>query len=90
MPVQCSRCGVEWPRDPALEVPCPRCGVTVGVKCRRPSQHGVFGGQPHAERDRAAMEAGLLVKCAGSRPEPTKAPCGNPGAPQLTLPMEAA
>lgn len=54
--VSCSNCGQQWPRDPALEVRCPTCNATVGVKCKRPSGHGVWGGQPHDERDRLAME----------------------------------
>lgn len=63
MSVQCRNCGEEWPRDPALEVPCPVCRARVGAKCKRPSQHGVWGGQPHAERDQAAMDAGFLRPC---------------------------
>jgi hypothetical protein len=57
MSVSCSNCGEEWPRDPALEVPCPTCHAPVGVKCRRPSGHGC---DLHASRDQAAMDAGFL------------------------------
>lgn len=60
MPVSCSTCGEEWPRDPALEVPCPTCHAPVGVKCRRPSGHGCV---LHASRDQAAMDAGFLRPC---------------------------
>ncbi len=63
--VSCSRCGQEWPRDPALEVKCPTCQMPVGRKCRRPSEHNVWGGELHAARDQAAMDAGLLKKCTG-------------------------
>jgi len=60
MPVSCSNCGDTWPRDPALEVPCPTCHARVGVKCRRPSGHGCA---LHASRDQAAMDAGFLRPC---------------------------
>lgn len=63
MSVACRACGRTWPRDPALEVPCPSCNAPIGRKCKRPSEHGVYGGQPHAARDRAAMEAGFLELC---------------------------
>jgi hypothetical protein len=60
MSVSCSNCGEEWPRAPALEVPCPTCHAPVGVKCRRPSGHGC---ELHASRDQAAMDAGFLRPC---------------------------
>ena len=63
MVVTCSRCGQEWPRDPALEVSCPVCRAPVGQRCRRPSGHGVFGRGLHVARDEAAMRAGYLAKC---------------------------
>jgi len=90
MPVQCSRCGTEWPKDPALEVPCSRCGAPVGKRCRRPSQHRVFGGQPHAERDRAAMDAGFLMKCLGRLQIGVGDSAATVESTQLTLPMTAA
>lgn len=71
MSVQCARCGMEWPRDPALEVPCPCCRALVGQKCRRPSAHAVFGGEPHAARDQAALDAGFFEKCSG-REDPSR------------------
>ena len=52
-----------WPRDPAVEVPCPRYRAAAGQSCQRPSQHRAFGGERHAERDRAAMKAGVVSKC---------------------------
>jgi hypothetical protein len=65
MTVRCSRCGQEWPRDPALEVPCPTCLAPVGQRCRRPGGYtGNFVGV-HAARDQAAMQAGLLAQCPG-------------------------
>lgn len=66
MPVSCSRCGQTWPRDPALEVDCPTCHAPVGRRCVRPSEHKVFGGQFHPDRDRAAMAAGFMQKCQGT------------------------
>lgn len=65
MTVSCERCGEVWPRDPALEVECPHCRAGVGKPCKRPSEHGIFGGGVHAARDQAAMDAGLLQRCAG-------------------------
>lgn len=56
MPVICSRCGQEWPRDPALEVACPVCHAPVGAECRRPSGHRVWAGDIHPERDRLALQ----------------------------------
>lgn len=60
MAVQCKGCGQTWPRDPALEVVCPTCNASVGVKCRRPSEHRC---DIHHERDRLAMEMGFLEQC---------------------------
>jgi hypothetical protein len=65
MTARCNVCGQEWPRDPALEVECPKCHAPVGSDCKRPSGHRAFGGQPHADRDRAALAAGKLGKCPG-------------------------
>lgn len=61
--VTCRHCGQEWPRDPALEVPCPQCQAPVGRPCKRPSEHNVWGNQPHASRDQLAMERGFLKPC---------------------------
>lgn len=64
MSVSCDFCGETWPRDPALEVPCPWCGAKVGQKCRRPSEHA--GGnfvKLHLARDQAALDAGVLKPC---------------------------
>lgn len=63
MSVTCARCSETWPRDPALEVACPECRAPIGRWCKRPSEHRAPG--LHAGRDRAAMEMGLLKKCAG-------------------------
>jgi hypothetical protein len=60
MSVTCSECGESWPRDPALEVPCPTCHARGGVRCRRPSGHPC---ELHHARDQAAMDAGLLRPC---------------------------
>lgn len=65
-PVSCSRCGERWPRDPAYEVACPTCRAAIGKPCMRPSEHKAVS--IHASRDRAAMKAGLLKKCAGGPP----------------------
>jgi len=72
MSVSCSRCGREWPRDPALEVECPTCGAPVGRRCQRPSQHGVFGNQLHPQRDIAAMAAGFLARCSAAPVQESK------------------
>lgn len=63
MTVRCSRCGQEWPREPALEVPCPTCHAPVGVRCRRPSGHGGNFVGLHPARDREAMHQGFLAPC---------------------------
>jgi hypothetical protein len=47
----------------------------VGRKCQRPSQHGVWGGQPHAVRDQAAMDVGLLRKCQGEKVKQSVVKC---------------
>jgi hypothetical protein len=36
-------------------VPCPQCRATVGRRCRRPSEDGVFGNRPHDSRARLAQ-----------------------------------
>jgi len=64
MTVSCAYCKQEWKRDPALDVPCPTCNVPIGKKCVRPSEHTVWGGQPHMSRDKAAMLTGILQKCS--------------------------
>jgi len=73
MTVSCSACGKEWPRDPALEVPCPKCQAQDGNYCRvrRPSGHTCnFGNKTliHPVRDQLAMDTGYLQRCpAGQR-----------------------
>jgi predicted RNA-binding Zn-ribbon protein involved in translation (DUF1610 family) len=70
MTVQCTACGQEWPRDPALEVKCPKCSAAIGHYCvgKRPSGHRVrFGSvQIHPDRDQLAMDRGFLQKCAAA------------------------
>jgi hypothetical protein len=65
MTARCNRCGQEWPRDPALEVPCPACHAAAGRKCRRPSGHAC---DIHVERDQAALDAGKLAPCPMAGP----------------------
>ena len=77
MSVQCSACGQEWPRDPALEVACPVCRASVGAPCRRPSGHRVYGGELHPDRDRLAMEV-----------VPGYGRCPTAAAPKETLPPD--
>ena len=36
-------------------VACPQCQAPVGRRCRRPSEHGVFGNRPHDSRARLAQ-----------------------------------
>lgn len=62
-PVTCRSCGQEWPRDPALEVPCPDCQAPVGKWCKRPSGHGGNFVDLHRSRDQAALDAGVLQRC---------------------------
>jgi DNA-directed RNA polymerase subunit RPC12/RpoP len=67
MQVRCSRCGQEWPRDPALEVVCPNCRARIGVRCKRPSGHG--GGlftDFHDGRLVEAMRQGFEQRCPGA------------------------
>lgn len=65
MSVTCSRCGQTWPRDPALQVECPTCRAPAGRACRRPSGHPLMTDpRIHPDRDRAAMNAGLLTVCS--------------------------
>lgn len=65
MTVTCNKpgCDREWPRDPVLEVACPSCSAGVGRRCKRPSEHTVFGGEPHPARDIAADKAGHYGPC---------------------------
>lgn len=74
MTVRCHSCGQEWPRDPALEVPCPTCRAPIGSPCKRPSGHSC---SLHAARDHAAMAAAKLERCPA-------APASE-ATPQLTL-----
>jgi hypothetical protein len=62
-----SGCPVTWPRDPVLEVVCPTCSAPIGQKCRRPSGHRVFGGEPHPERDILADRSGHYGACPSKR-----------------------
>jgi hypothetical protein len=76
-PVVCNYCGDEWPRHPALEVACPKCGAGIGKPCgnKRPSGHRVvFGVETHVEREQAALDAGIWAKCQVGAPghEPPK------------------
>jgi predicted nucleic acid-binding Zn-ribbon protein len=62
--VQCSTCGEQWERDPALEVDCPACGADVGSQCRRPSGHPCA---VHAGRDKRALrEVDGYERCSGT------------------------
>jgi hypothetical protein len=75
MPIKCSACGQEWPRDPALEVVCPVCRAAVGAPCQRPSGHRVFGGEPHPDRDRLAMQTVPgYGRCPAAIPKETPPP----------------
>lgn len=63
--VRCVKAGCDrtWPRDPALEVPCPTCQARAGAKCKRPSGHSAWQHWVHAERDLAAEAAGHYGQC---------------------------
>ena len=56
-------CAMAWPRDPALEVPCPDCAAPIGAGCRRPSGHSGRFVDLHASRDLAADAAGAYGSC---------------------------
>ena len=62
----CNACGQEWPRHPALEVECPKCGADVGLGCRRPSDHSGPFVEPHTEREQLAVDRKLLEMCPAS------------------------
>jgi hypothetical protein len=72
-PVACSvaGCGKTWPRDPILEVACPKCKAPAGVKCGayRPSEHKLSAGFSgtnswgNLERDILADEQGKYGEC---------------------------
>lgn len=51
-------CGVEFPRDPRLEIECPTCHAKPGQRCRRPSEHvlKVGFGDWHSARKKLAFE----------------------------------
>lgn len=56
-------CGLTWPRDPVLEVPCPTCKAPVGVGCKRPSGHSGPFVELHADRDLLADREGKYGPC---------------------------
>lgn len=64
---QRERCTRTWPRDPVLEVECPTCHASIGARCKRPSGHGVFGGDPHDARDILAWRKGHYGACPTGR-----------------------
>lgn len=69
MTFRCHRCGESWPDHPVTRVPCPVCGAPAGAWCRRPSGHRAWG-EPHVERERAALTAGVLRMCPGAARPP--------------------
>jgi hypothetical protein len=80
-PVFCRFCGDQWPRHPAYEVACPKCGAGIGRPCskKRPSGHRVvFGIGPHEEREQAAVDAGIWAKCQVGAPGHTELPGKKP------------
>lgn len=62
-PVDCFYCGQTWPEHPARGLGCPRCHAAPGSPCRRPSEHELYGGQVHREREQLAVERGFLGMC---------------------------
>lgn len=69
-PASCTLCSETWSRDPRLEVPCPTCGVAVGRRCKRPSEHQAP--EPHVHREEAACAAGFLSRECPANPRPTR------------------
>jgi len=59
--VTCKGCGQTWKHDPAYDVECPVCNAPVGSLCRHPNGH--TAATPHAERDAAAVDTGVLKSC---------------------------
>jgi hypothetical protein len=57
---KCLACGETWPRDPRLEVECPRCRPPIGLRCKRPSEHQAS--EIHVEREQLAVDRGFLSK----------------------------
>lgn len=70
MTVSCTACHQVWPRDPALEVKCPKCNARVGTYCseQRPSGYRIRFGSTliHPARDQLAMDLGFLQKCSAA------------------------
>jgi hypothetical protein len=56
-------CGLTWPRDPVLEVPCPTCKAPIGTGCKRPSGHSGPFVELHADRDLLADREGKYGSC---------------------------
>lgn len=72
-PIGCNiaGCGKKWPRDPVLEVACPKCGAPEGVLCgaKRPSGHKMSAAMSRKngwgcdERDILADKEGKYGEC---------------------------
>lgn len=69
-PHSCDLCGEEWPRHPALEVACPVCKAPVHGPCKRPSGHVAM--EPHADREQAALDQGVLRRCPKAPAAPAR------------------
>ncbi len=80
MPVTCAGCGRSWPRDPAIEVACPKCLAPAGSRCKRPSGHEC---DVHVERDGLALAQGVM-RAVSRRPRQTD------GEPIPTVPADDA
>ena len=82
-PVTCHACGEQWPRHPALEVPCPTCQADVGKACHKPSGHARWDYEgPHVPREQRAVDEGFMSICTASRgAEPTDSSAREPAAP---------
>lgn len=59
----CHGCFEGYSRHPAEAVPCPQCKASAAHNCVRPSGHNVFGGDVHTDREKLALEEGLMHKC---------------------------
>lgn len=88
----CPRCGTtllgsaEGAETCWCDVACPRCQASPGRRCRRPSEHGVFGNRPHDSRARLAQADTERRALAGDPDLPARWPPLTDDHPQSEQP----
>jgi hypothetical protein len=87
-PAHCRGCGQTWPRDPRLEVNCPRCGAAAGTSCRRPSGHAAA--EIHVEREQLAIDRGFLSAPCPASPHPSPPDDQHAESPSSAGPRQAS